>query len=293
MAKRIATTKTVVMTGGTSGLGAVAAARLRQEPRTQLILGARGVANSALPLDLASLASVRAFAQAVTDQLGSTRIDILVLNAGTQFFGIDQRTRDGFETTFAVNHLAHYLLLRLLLPKLADGATVVITTSNTHDPKHMPLAPKSLNPEALAHSTSGGRFGSGFRAYASSKLCNLLTARALAASAGAKSLGLNVIAYNPGLTLGTSLFRAWPFWARSLMNVVGWIRPIARLGTVERAGKTLADLATGQLKAPVGRLYASLTGRGLTWPDPSDLAMRDDVKDMLWQASARMVSLNE
>lgn len=44
------------------------------------------------------------------------------------------RTVDGFETTLAVNHLAHYLLVRLLLPALAEGAIVLLTTSGTHDP---------------------------------------------------------------------------------------------------------------------------------------------------------------
>jgi NAD(P)-dependent dehydrogenase (short-subunit alcohol dehydrogenase family) len=47
-------------------------------------------------------------------------IDALVLNAGAQFPNLDQRTEDGSETTFAVNHLAHYLLLRFLLPKLGE-----------------------------------------------------------------------------------------------------------------------------------------------------------------------------
>ncbi|WP_420115160.1 hypothetical protein [Pseudactinotalea sp.] len=44
------------------------------------------------------------------------------------------RTVDGLETSFAVNHLAHYLLLRLLLPTLAHRARVVLTTSGPHDP---------------------------------------------------------------------------------------------------------------------------------------------------------------
>ena len=63
--------------------------------------------------------------------------------------------------TFGVNHLAHDLLLRLLLPKLAYGATVVITTSDTHDPKTNPLAPKQLYPEQLIH--PAGADGSGFQ----------------------------------------------------------------------------------------------------------------------------------
>jgi hypothetical protein len=69
--------------------------------------------------------------------------------------------------TFGVNHLAHDLLLRLLLPKLAYGATVVLTTSDTHDPKTNPLAPKQLYPEQLAHPPGRRRrmgFSAGFRA---------------------------------------------------------------------------------------------------------------------------------
>jgi NAD(P)-dependent dehydrogenase (short-subunit alcohol dehydrogenase family) len=129
--------KTVVMTGGTSGLGQVAAQQIFETPDTRLLLGAGAKRETAIetwPLDLSRLARVRAFAQAMEETRGATQIDALVLNAGTQFATNDRGTEDGFATTFAVNHLAHYLLLRLLLPKLAHGATVVITTSDTHDP---------------------------------------------------------------------------------------------------------------------------------------------------------------
>lgn len=175
--------KTVVMTGGTSGLGQVAAQQIFETPDTRLLLGVRAKRETAIetwPLDLSRLASVRAFAQAMEETLGATQIDALVLNAGTQFANDDRRTEDGFEMIFAVNHLAHYLLLRLLLPKLAPGATVVITTNDTHDPKANPLgAPRNLDPGLLAHPRPQGRGRfSGFRAYAASKLCNLLTARA-------------------------------------------------------------------------------------------------------------------
>jgi NAD(P)-dependent dehydrogenase (short-subunit alcohol dehydrogenase family) len=291
--------KTVVMTGGTSGLGEVAAQQILRTPNTRLLLGARGERRSSidtLPLDLCSLASVQAFARAVSEELGNTQIDVLVLNAGTQFANLDQRTEDGFETTFGVNHLAHYLLLRLLLPKLAQGATVVITTSDTHDPKRIPMAPTQLDPEWLAHPQANGKktgFSAGFRAYAASKLCNLLTARALAASAEAKTRGFTVIAFNPGLTLGTSLFRGWPLWVRWMMGVVKLVRPMARLGTVAQAGQALADLALGNITSPAGRIYASFVKRRVTWPDPSELAQRDDVMNELWRVSAEMVGLPE
>ncbi|WP_216854964.1 SDR family NAD(P)-dependent oxidoreductase [Burkholderia sp. L27(2015)] len=290
--------KTIVMTGGTSGLGEVAARQIARTPGMRLVLGARRAGQSTietLPLDLTRLASVREFAQGVIQGLGDSLINGLVLNAGTQFPNLDQRTEDGFETTFAVNHLAHYLLLQLLLPKLAQGATVVITTSDTHDPKQNPMAPKELDPQLLAHPQAQSRptgFSAGFRAYAASKLCDLLMARGLATSDEAKAMRFTVVAYNPGLTVGTSLFRAWPLWARLAMGTVGLIRPMVRLATVEQAGQNLADLALGRITPPAGRLYASLVKRQLTWPDPSELARQDDVMKGLWRDSARMVGLS-
>src|ERR1700727_2889225 len=117
--------KSIIMTGATSGLGEIAAHAIAHAPNTRLIIGARRSAAGkveTIPLDLSRLSSVREFAQAVIERLGDTEVDGLVLNAGTQFPTSDQRTEDGFETTFGVNVLAHYLLLRLVLPKLARDA---------------------------------------------------------------------------------------------------------------------------------------------------------------------------
>lgn len=290
--------KTVVMTGGTAGLGEVAAQQISKSPNTSLIIGAR--ANrppseiTVLPLDLARFANVRAFAQAVIERLNGAPIEALVLNAGTQFPNLDQRTEDGFETTFAVNHLAHYLLLRLLLPKLADQARVIITTSDTHDPKINPIAPPlHAEAERLAHPglERERRFLAGFRAYSSSKLCNLLTARALVDLPEAKSRQFGVTAYNPGFTPGTSLARAWPLPVRILVAAIGFMRPVLRLNTTAQAGSILAQLTLGEIMPPDGRVYASLVKRRLTWPEPSDLARRDDLMNALWSDSARLVGL--
>ena len=89
----------------------------------------------------------------IRERLGDTAVDALVLNAGVVFPDVTGRTVDGFETTFAVNHLAHYLLLRLLLPVLANRAIVVLTTSGAHDPaNHAGLAPpRHADAELLAH----------------------------------------------------------------------------------------------------------------------------------------------
>ncbi len=117
--------KTIIMTGATAGIGLAAAKQMQQGSAVRLLVGARGktvVGDDVLPLGLARLASVRGFANAIEERLGETSIDALVLNAGISFGTIDQRTEDGFETTFAVNRLAHYMVLRLLMPRLAPGA---------------------------------------------------------------------------------------------------------------------------------------------------------------------------
>jgi NAD(P)-dependent dehydrogenase (short-subunit alcohol dehydrogenase family) len=289
--------KTVVMTGGTAGFGAVAAQRIADTPNTKLILGARGNKNlsiDVLPLDLARLSNVRSFVDALTKKLDGTKIDVLILNAGAQFGNTKHRTEDGFESTFAINHLAHYLLLRLLTPSLAQSATVVITTSDVHDPKMNPLGPKKLDPETLAHPNDKGKgFIPGFSAYSSSKLCDLLTARAFEAATETQTNGTRVIAYNPGLTPDTSLYRAWPWWAKLMMASASLIRPLAGINTIEQAGNAIADLALGTIVPPTGRIYASLVKGKLTWPDPSELAQSDTAMKELWVDSAYMVGLPE
>jgi hypothetical protein len=78
------------------------------------------------------------------------------------------------------------------------------------------------------------------------------------------------------------------------MGFVGLVRPFARMNTVEMSGMTLAFLALDRsISRPPGRVYASLNRRKLEWPDPSELALRDDVMQHLWHESARMVGIAE
>ena len=161
-------TRTLVITGATSGIGAHALARLMARPGTRAIIGARSSSTrpardgvEALPLDLSSLAAVRAFAAAVPGRLDGQPIDMLVLNAGAQFRNTSARSADGFELTFAVNHLAHYLLARLLLPSVAGGGRIVLTTSDTHDPRIFRSAPTRIDVRGWAQAP-----GSAASAYA-------------------------------------------------------------------------------------------------------------------------------
>jgi NAD(P)-dependent dehydrogenase (short-subunit alcohol dehydrogenase family) len=157
-----------------------------------------------------------------------------------------------------------------------------------------PLGPKELEPETLAHPNAKGKgFIPGFRAYSSSKLCDLLTARAFAASTEAQTNGIRVVAYNPGLTPDTSLYRAWPWWAKLMMASASTVRPLAGINTIEQAGNAIADLGLGTIVPPTGHIYASLVKGKLTWPDPSELAQSDTAMKGLWVESAHMVGLPE
>ena len=293
--------KNIVMTGGTAGIGLHATRKMRAAPGVRLVVGARSPRTEleTLPLDLTRLASVRGFAGAVETALGHDAIDVLVLNAGMQFGDVKHRTEDGFETTFAVNHLAHFLLLRLLMPRLGHGATVVLTTSNLHDPRTNRVAPPE---HADAGRLARGQVELGeaqssrasLRAYATSKLCNVLTARLLASSAFARERELKVVAFNPGFTPGTGLTRHQSVFFRIPFRViVSVLSVIQRMNTVEGGGMLLSDLALGRLMAPSGRIYASQVKRRMTWPDPSELASDDAVMEKLWRDSAALVGLPE
>jgi NAD(P)-dependent dehydrogenase (short-subunit alcohol dehydrogenase family) len=298
---------TIVMTGGTSGLGQVAADRLLATPATRLLLGTRrpgppAAAAETLPLDLTRLDSVRSFAAAVSERLGATPIDALVLNAGRSGHA-DERTADGFEPTFAVNHLAHYLLLRLLLPRLADHARIILTTSGTHDPaQRAPLPPpRHATARLLAHPEldpardQRPRKAAG-RAYTASKLCVVLTARALATHPQAHARQLTVVAYDPGRTPGTGLLRNEALVVHALWRVLGspLLRPLVpRANSRTAAGGALAELALGTTRPPAGRTYAALRHDQLTWPDPSEMARRDELMHALWRDSADLVGLGD
>lgn len=295
--------KLVVMTGATSGFGAHTLRLLAAEPNTTVIVGARGKGRSVplgvvvLPLDLSSLASVRAFVEAVGHRLGDAQIDLLILNAGLHGSDADQLSADGFGLTFAVNHLAHYLLARLLLPRMADHGRLVITSSNMHNPPFKRLAPKGFDLEEWAHPTPTGA-GVGVRSYCASKLCNLMTAQSFARLPALKERHIDVIAFNPGLTGGAggndATFvqkAALRILMRSVFPVVGFFVPEFNMSPPEHSGRMLADVARGTLSPPGDRVYVSLVKGVPTFPEPSALARDVAAQDRLWRESARMVGL--
>jgi NAD(P)-dependent dehydrogenase (short-subunit alcohol dehydrogenase family) len=298
---------TIVMTGGTSGFGAIAADRLTQSSGARLILGSRlpTSAGESVALDLTELDSVRAFAASVRERLGDTPVDALVFNAGVVLPDVAGRTLDGFETTFAVNHLAHYLLLRLMLPALADKGIVVLTTSGTHDPATRAglVPPRHADAVLLAHPDRDpdrdlSTRKAGQHAYTASKLCAVLTARSLSEHPDVQTRRATVVAYCPGQVFGTGLAKHLSLPLRIVWSLlgtpVGWpLRKLnSNLNSRAAAGRNLADLALGVATPPTGRTYAALRRGQLTWPDQSELARRDELAQALWNDSARLVALS-
>ncbi len=288
----------IVMTGATAGFGLYAAERLVEAGAT-LTIGARGPAAlpptlqgrvAALPLDLDALANVRAFAAA----LGEGPIDVLILNAGLQL-AKPAISADGFERTFAVNHLAHYLMLRLLAPRLTAGARVILTGSGTHDPaEKTPVTPpvhadamRLAHPETDPTAEKGVRQAC-FRAYSTSKLCNIITAR----EAAKRLPGIDVLSFDPGYVPHTGLGRDN---GRVIAALVSYILPLLmkrdRSSTIPRSGQFLADLALSPRYAGARGDYWSVRGPSLLSIEPSNLARDDAACARLWDDSARLVGL--
>jgi NAD(P)-dependent dehydrogenase (short-subunit alcohol dehydrogenase family) len=187
-------TRTILITGGTSGLGSEAALALaRQHPTYQIITASRKGPDSAassinsklsqsnilfLPLDLSSRENIRTFIKNYVSK-SFPPIAAVLLNAGLQFPNGLVLTKEGFENTFAVKQLGHALLFHLLLENkcLANDARIVITASGTHDPTQKSGFPDAeyTTAERLARPTSTeDREMEKRKRYANSNLCNIL-----------------------------------------------------------------------------------------------------------------------
>jgi NAD(P)-dependent dehydrogenase (short-subunit alcohol dehydrogenase family) len=298
MGRRTRIMKIIVMTGVSSGIGKVAAERLAERGH-RVIAGACDLVSTEAvevrPLDLNNLDRVRAFAAT----LNTMQFDTLTLNAGVQGYDLNARTIQGFERTFGLNHLAHYLLARLLLPQMKDGGTLVFTASGTHDPveKTAVPPPRHAIAERLAYPERDPDLDqrpmmAGLQAYSSSKLCNVMTARTFATRPDVLARGLRVFAYDPGLTPGTGLVRSAPFAVRRLIwPLLPFIQPFSSgMNSLIHAGRGLADLSDGTISSQTA-IYCSLRNARPAWPPPSTIAQDDAACARLWRDSAAMVGL--
>ncbi|KAJ5937786.1 hypothetical protein N7454_004128 [Penicillium verhagenii] len=300
--------RSVLVTGGTLGLGyQCALAIARSCPTYQIIIASRtdnGAAETInkllnqdnirfMSLDLSSLANIRSF---VTNWNAANLPPIcsLVFNAALQFPGAAEYTKDGFEKTFGINHVGHALLFSLLRPHLADTARVVITGSGTHDPAMKSGMPDAIytTAEDLAHPPAKYTSSNGRQHYTNTKLANVLYMFALDRRFAAinEKFGKHWTAtvMDPGLMPGTGLARQGNAIEKFLWNrVLPHIIPLLRL--LFRSGEALARLAVGKdVEGVSGRYFEGLR------EIPSSKDSLDETKqEDLWRWTIDTVARDE
>ncbi|HVB94788.1 MAG TPA: SDR family NAD(P)-dependent oxidoreductase [Acidimicrobiales bacterium] len=263
-------TSTVIVTGGTSGLGRECARVLAADRQLQVVItgrdltGTRSVAGSIgahpMVLDLASLASVRSFTEDVV-AAGLPPLHAVVCNAGLQFTH-RAHTEDGVEATFGINHLGHLALVEGLLSHLEAPTRIVFVSSGTHDPANRTGMPHPLDASAyqLAYPPTelegDSAVKDGRRRYTTSKLANVLTAYALARHL--EDRGITVNAFDPGLMPGTGLARDAGVLSRVLFATVAKaLVVLPGINTPKRSGANLARLVTDpDLEKTTGTYFA-------------------------------------
>jgi NAD(P)-dependent dehydrogenase (short-subunit alcohol dehydrogenase family) len=244
--------RAVLITGGTGSLGFHAAQAILADGGWEAVItGRTAVADAATRLgdratgrrlDLGSLADVRRFARELPP------LHAVICNAGLMTVSGTRFTADGIEETFGVNHLAHFLLVREVLPSMPAPGRVVFVASATHDPAQRTgfPAPRYTTARELAHPASADTehpMRAGRRRYTTSKLCNVLATYEFARRIPPEVATFN--AFDPGQMPGTGLIRdhrgirviAWRYLMPALTVVPGLNRH-----TPKQSGVALARL---------------------------------------------------
>jgi NAD(P)-dependent dehydrogenase (short-subunit alcohol dehydrogenase family) len=290
--------KTVLITGGNSGIG-YEAARALAHAGARVVLACRdtnkaeAAADSiqagnaraeveALPLDLASLASVRDCAKAFADRYGA--FDVLINNAGVM--AIPRRTTaDGFEMQLGTNHLGHFALTGLLLEQLlaTEGARVVNVSSTAHRMGRIHF-------DDLQGERRYGRWG----AYGQSKLANLLFTYELQRRLDASGHALCSVACHPGWA-ATNLQYAGPRMDNSkLMELLAG--SLNRLLAQDAAMGALPTVYAAAASDVSGGDYIGPNGFREMWGHPGKVSSNArshdrDAAVRLWEISEQLTGV--
>ncbi|TPW76962.1 SDR family NAD(P)-dependent oxidoreductase [Schumannella sp. 10F1B-5-1] len=251
---------TVLITGGHSGIGLVAARDLARAG-ADLVLAGRspermrtvadelaadhGVMVSLLKLDTSSLASVREAAAEVgrwREAGAIAELDAVLCNAGGRHDGPIGYSTEGYELTFATNHLGNVLLVDLLRPHLSATARVIVTASGTHDPESVDgrLVGAAVEPDATVLAVVGKDgaepLGAGKR-YSTSKMCAVMYIYELDRRLRAEGSAVQSIAFDPGQVPETGFLRDMPRAVQRIAttSLFGWIS--------KRIGGVVSDVA--------------------------------------------------
>jgi NAD(P)-dependent dehydrogenase (short-subunit alcohol dehydrogenase family) len=279
--------KVIVITGANTGIGKEAAVALagrgaqvvitsRDEERGRVArqeIAERSGNDTVdvIALDLASFRSIRSFAADVLERFD--HLDVLVDNAGLILYRRAQ-TEDGFEATFGINHLGHFLLTNLLLERLRASAPsrVVVVSSNAHKGARRGLDFDDLQSE---------RKYRWIDAYNKSKLANIYFAREL--SRRLEGTGVTVNALHPGFV------RSDFGRGGDLGGIYGWgIKYLASPFAIspEKGARTTVYLASSPEVEGVTGKYFYKSKLAV----PSAGAQDDDAARRLWDISEQLVA---
>ena len=268
----------VLLTGATRGIGRAAALELaaqgaelalvgRDAERVRSVAVAARAAGAGAPVhehvaDLTLMSEVRALAEQIRAR--NARIDVLANNAGA-LFAARRETSEGLERTFALNHLAPFLLTNLLLDRLAGGR-VVTTASDAHRGGLLDL-----------DDLQSTRSYAAMRVYGTSKLCNILFTRELARRAPQ----LHANCFHPGVVrtgFGKNENGIW-----KLLTTLGG--PFLR--SPQRGARSLVWLASSDQAATLTGAYVEDEKVVV----PSLQARDDDLALGLWERSAELAGV--
>ncbi len=269
----------VLITGATRGIGQAAAIALarqgaelalvgREPERVKAVAAQARAAGTGAPVhehvaDLTLMSEVRALADEVSASY--ERIDVLANNAGA-LFSSRKETSEGFERTFALNHLAPFLLTNLLRRRL-NGSRVVTTASDAHESGRLDLEDLQSRDGYAA-----------MRVYGTSKLCNVLFTRELAKRAPE----LRANCFHPGVVrtgFGKNENGIW-----KVLTTLG--APFFR--TPERGARSLVWLACSEQAADLTGEYV----QDERVREPSAQARNPTLAEDLWERSAELVGMS-
>ncbi|MGD0135535.1 MAG: SDR family oxidoreductase [Bryobacteraceae bacterium] len=272
--------KVVVVTGGTSGIGQVAAERLagmgarvilvaRSKSRGEAALSrlrevAPGQAHRVHYGDVSRLADLNRLVTEIRS--AEPRIDVLINNAGAMF-GNRQVTEDGMELTFATNHLSYFVLTQGLREQLAAAGSARIVNTSSHAHYRGKINFADLQSE---HGYSG------FPVYSFSKLCNVLFTRAL--SQRLAGTGITTNSLHPGVVNTRFADGSGGFLERILRIVKMFaISP-------EKGAETIVYLASSDDVAKTTGLYFYKCKA----VEPSKIAQDDATAERLWNETEKL-----
>lgn len=272
MTERELSGQTFLVTGANTGIGRVTAESLatrggkvwlacRSEEKARPVLDAiRAAGGEAdfIALDLADLASVRACARDLLSR--DVPLHGLINNAGLA--GLRGETKQGFELTFGTNHLGHFLLTTLLLPRVrAVSGRIVNVSSKAH------YDAKPIDWELLRGKT---RTVTGLPEYAVSKLCNVLFTKELAR--GKAGEGVHSYALHPGVVASD----AW----RQVPQPFRFFLKLGMLSNEDGARTTLHCATSKEVAADDGLYYDSCKPKR-----PGKLSEDPELAGELWRRS--------